>query len=435
MICVSKAFVCLLFALAGNVGAWSFNFKPKPRATLPAKVSVSKPSAKPVLVVNDGATGTNVHLVGVSHGSQSSANLVSETIDNVNPGVVVLELCDDRFMSISIDAEIVPKDKSMRDKYDDIQSKLAKRRQVYQGDGSSGRADMTFPNLLGILRFAKGQGFIGGLFVLMGMAVGNIQKLTSASTGDEFVTAMREAEKRNIPIRLGDAPQNMTVRSITKVVSAKTVSPTDVVKGAKNLAFAAFGIVPGEATQVVGNKAFDVKDLQKKKWINIPLVYLNNLPLVQSILPLIGIYALTASIAVTPLDMSPAFADQVTDSSAYLSQQMDIVTAASQNAGFGMIDIGNVDKLVGEAANTLSSLLLIRMTKLIGTDRDAIIASKVRRVMKDPKFKGKDIVVVIGMLHCNGVARWLTLGDEPLKYADISDRDSDDPDLIEAGVI
>jgi hypothetical protein len=265
----------------------------------------------------------------------------------------------------------------------------------------------------------------------MGLFVGNIQRLTTASSGDEFVTAMKEAEIRNIPIRLGDAPQNSTVSSIKKVVSLKTLSPPEVVKGAKNLAFASLGVVPEEADQVIGSKTFDVEDLRKNNWINIPQTYLNNLPLVKSILPLIGIYFLTNALAVVPFDPSvspPSSPDQILDTS-YLSQQVDALSAVFET-GFGP----EVDKILGDAANIVSLLLLIRMTKLIGTDRDAIIASKVRKVMQEPKFRGKDIVVVIGMLHCNGVARWLTAGDEPLKYADLSDRDEDDPDLIEAGI-
>ena len=31
-------------------------------------------------------------------------------------------------------------------------------------------------------------------------------------------------------------------------------------------------------------------------------------------------------------------------------------------------------------------------------------------------IQGQDIVVVIGMLHCNGVARWLLSGFDPLEF-------------------
>jgi hypothetical protein len=32
-------------------------------------------------------------------------------------------------------------------------------------------------------------------------------------------------------------------------------------------------------------------------------------------------------------------------------------------------------------------------------------------------IQGTDVVVVIGMLHCNGVARWLLSGADPLATA------------------
>ena len=31
-------------------------------------------------------------------------------------------------------------------------------------------------------------------------------------------------------------------------------------------------------------------------------------------------------------------------------------------------------------------------------------------------LQGQDIVVVIGMLHCNGVARWLLSGVDPMTF-------------------
>ena len=66
------------------------------------------------------------------------------------------------------------------------------------------------------------------------------------------------------------------------------------------------------------------------------------------------------------------------------------------------------------AADIFSLLLLVRMGKLIGTDRDKIIAAKVREAARESP--NKDMVVVIGMLHCNGVGRWLLSGQEPVEF-------------------
>lgn len=50
--------------------------------------------------------------------------------------------------------------------------------------------------------------------------------------GDEFVTAMLEAEKLDIPVRLGDAPQNDTLNSIKGIISVDVFNPSQVVEGA-----------------------------------------------------------------------------------------------------------------------------------------------------------------------------------------------------------
>ena len=49
---------------------------------------------------------------------------------------------------------------------------------------------------------------------------------------DEFVTAMIEAEKRDIPVRLGDAPQNDTLKSIKGIISPKIFDVKEISEGA-----------------------------------------------------------------------------------------------------------------------------------------------------------------------------------------------------------
>ena len=70
-----------------------------------------KTAGKPILIVKDPQSNTKIHLVGVSHGSAPSAALVRETMEHVKPAAVVVELCDDRFMTISLDAAIEPRGK------------------------------------------------------------------------------------------------------------------------------------------------------------------------------------------------------------------------------------------------------------------------------------------------------------------------------------
>lgn len=74
----------------------------------PSSKPIVKKDGKPVLIVEDAASGSRVHLVGVSHGSPASAALVETVMDETKPACVVLELCEDRFISISLDAKIRP---------------------------------------------------------------------------------------------------------------------------------------------------------------------------------------------------------------------------------------------------------------------------------------------------------------------------------------
>ena len=62
---------------------------------------------------------------------------------------------------------------------------------------------------------------------------------------------------------------------------------------------------------------------------------------------------------------------------------------------------------ISECSSRYSNLfVLVRMAKLIGADRDVIIAEKIDEACR--KYpKNSEFVVVIGMLHCNGVARKL----------------------------
>ena len=48
---------------------------------------------------------------------------------------------------------------------------------------------------------------------------------------DEFVTAMIEAEKLDIPVILGDAPQNDTLRNIKSIVSPDILNPKKILEG------------------------------------------------------------------------------------------------------------------------------------------------------------------------------------------------------------
>jgi hypothetical protein len=202
---------------------------------------VIKSYKRPVLSIEDPRTQSKIHLVGVSHGSPSSADLVREVFGEVNPKAVVVELCDDRFLSISIDSKIRPRfNPTFTRIYDEKVAILEKRAEKQKAEATSYAnygLFAVFSQLSSAFKFAKSQGVFGGVFVLLGLLVSSLQRASRgpSTSGDEFVTAMIEAEKINIPVLLGDAPQNDTLNSIKGVISKDIFVPNKIIQGAKLL--------------------------------------------------------------------------------------------------------------------------------------------------------------------------------------------------------
>eukprot|EP00596_Hydrurales_sp_CCMP1899_P010539 CAMPEP_0119051844 /NCGR_PEP_ID=MMETSP1177-20130426/73324_1 /TAXON_ID=2985 /ORGANISM="Ochromonas sp, Strain CCMP1899" /LENGTH=327 /DNA_ID=CAMNT_0007031183 /DNA_START=501 /DNA_END=1484 /DNA_ORIENTATION=- len=296
-------------------------------------------------------------------------------------------------------------------------------------------AVLFFSTLGNILRFATQQGPVGGVFVLLGLLVNNLQRLTRSNTGaDEFVTAMIEADKINIPVRLGDAPQNDTLESIKGIISLELFDPIKVAKGSLFLAFSAFGVLADASNKALSNKIPEPL-LKASKWVSIPGAYLDDLNMLKSLIPLLLASIVTTFVGTLPLfiedgviDIENVNAALNTDPSAALST-LEVTTSAimtyfgsvfhdtigsgnfymSVENYFSGVDFDASGSLFIDA---MSLLFLIRMAEVIGTNRDCIIANKVQSAATE--FPDQDIVVVIGMLHCNGVARWLLSGIDPL---------------------
>ena len=155
----------------------------------PTEVHIDQPVTKsfkrPLLVVVDPLTKSRIHLVGVSHGSASSANLVQEVMTEIpNPAAVVLELCLDRFFSISLDSKIRPRDNEnlamlFDVKLGEIADAEARKKASFKGLGIVS----ALSQLKNTLRFVSGQGLIGGTFVLLGLFVSDLQRMTRSNTG------------------------------------------------------------------------------------------------------------------------------------------------------------------------------------------------------------------------------------------------------------
>jgi hypothetical protein len=102
---LSLVTLCLLSAAAFKWNVFSsFSRKPVVREI----GTIVKSGKAPLLKVKDPYSQCTVHLVGVSHGAATSAELVKETMLKVKPSTVVVELCDERYLSICLESRIRP---------------------------------------------------------------------------------------------------------------------------------------------------------------------------------------------------------------------------------------------------------------------------------------------------------------------------------------
>ena len=196
---IKAIFILTLILLTIPVNSFFSNLfrnKIKPLKDRPI-LPITKIDKKPVLQVNDPLTSSDIYLVGVSHGSPSSAMLVKDTITSLKPSAVVLELCPDRYISICIEANIIPRDnQTLIDKYYDTVRKIKARDDLQQTQ--SLKYNQPISKFLSTLQFISSQGLVAGFFVLISFLGTGSQLLTSNGTQseDEFVTAIRTAQVR-----------------------------------------------------------------------------------------------------------------------------------------------------------------------------------------------------------------------------------------------
>jgi len=207
---------------------WLSNSKDIQRIEAP----VTKTKGEPVLNLVHPSRGSKITLVGVSHGSAASASLVEQTLNNIKPNAVIVELCEDRLLTISLESKIRPI-------YNSTLNKIYEKKLVELENKiklSEGKSKNIVKSMASTLKFASSQGIFGGVFVILGLMISALQKFTrEANSSDEFVTSMKIANQMKIPVILGDAPQNDTLKSIQKIFTFETFNPKSVYDGSVSL--------------------------------------------------------------------------------------------------------------------------------------------------------------------------------------------------------
>lgn len=154
---------------------------------------VVKSSKRPLLTVIDPIAKTRIHLVGVAHGSESSAELVRHVISEIpNPAAVVLELCEERFFAISINAKIRPRGNETYSLiFDRTSEKLAAQRTTENAENSDSGLQLYFSNINNTLRFARSKGPIAGTLLLFLLFSSSMRQLMRSNTGTSFINKFR----------------------------------------------------------------------------------------------------------------------------------------------------------------------------------------------------------------------------------------------------
>ena len=168
-------------------------------------------------------------------------------------------------------------------------------------------------------------------------------------------------------------------------------------------AFSALGLLPVKSNSALSDR-IPAHIMKASEWVNIPRAYLDNSSMLKSLLPLL--YLSTAAflleiidVGVDPDASSTAVAMSAATSVAAVQTTapvlmsymagllhttelpaLDTSLVLSIMTSFGAFLTGDLPPEVAMVIDAISVLLLIRMAKIIGTDRDCIIAEKIQTV-------------------------------------------------------
>ena len=143
------------------------------------KVPVYKKNPAPILQVIEPSTQTQITLIGVSHGSPYSSAIVKQTIESIKPDCVILELCEDRFISISLDGSIEPySNRTWLKRYNlnlNYRNSMTNSKPQQKDILSN-----SVTKIKSTLKFISSQGALAGFFIVLSFLGTGTQLLTAA---------------------------------------------------------------------------------------------------------------------------------------------------------------------------------------------------------------------------------------------------------------
>jgi hypothetical protein len=178
-------------------------------------------------------------------------------------------------------------------------------------------------------------------------------------------------------------------------------------------AFSAFGLLPGKSNRILSSRIPDAV-MKASEWVSIPKAYLENSSMLKSLLPIFAVLFVSTALGFIPFDdvdtiptESTASAISASISSLFTPSGVitSDVTAVANTVGFTGISIlqniiafftgdlpPEVEVVTSTMIDVFSVLVLIRMAKIIGTDRDCIIAKNVQTAAKEFPVSIKPVI-------------------------------------------
>ena len=161
--------------------------------------------------------------------------------------------------------------------------------------------------------------------------------------------------------------------------------------------FSALGLFPDVSYKPLSERIPSAL-LKASQWLSVPGAYFDDRSMLQTLIPIFASSVITTSIASVYVTGTVASLEKINDltttadtiGSALLPIQittsalLTYLSAIMHSQAEWLTDIGaflstlDNGNLLNDFANLVSVLLIIRMSRLIGTDRDSIIAEKIQ---------------------------------------------------------
>lgn len=390
---------------------------------------------------NDNRPKVRVNLVGVIHGSPSSSDAVTEICSrSKQPDMIILELCDRRLDTIIEDYNAIEKSISKSKEVSNEQSTSQKSHSAYSSSSLGALAASGLNSLRS--SFSMKEGFLYFLLNLLNSA----QSLLKIIPGCEFIEAVRQSRHKNITMTTAD----MDVEEILKLMKEST-NPASIFSLVKN---------PSLLLNTCNSLGFSIlgnKETNSATTYSIPHIFFTNPRFIKDIfllmsptfLPIIIAYGFIPDLfswdPQWPTFTFPTFIPPHTFTLPTSTLPTLMTSIPSQLAPLVTASQESTSEFFTKATDVLTNLLtvylmltVINVSRFVVLERDKVLAQNVLRICEDlvavPKGGGgteslassvssislsntssddiQEVVVVLGMLHCNGVAKYLRNGQQ-----------------------